>query len=1244
MRILCWWVVVSLLHLSQYVFNVSGDSDEHDGSRYQRVITEGIRKGAGDGHFGGNIPLGAQLSIHHSDEFYRYGVAMREAFLLFLEWVNFHQEGVKINGTYMSFSMEMLDDFSEEEYVSKGVEYLLNETSVEFLFAPYSRKLAEISIQAANRAGKFIMATAASDINMTGISSNGLSFGMVPNDVYNLAAAFDFLQSRNATNVAVIAEASLSRCQYNDVMINVEEYGIELKGYYMLDPASPSYIIQLEEILTNISASGAQNIIGCSFDRLCEEAFPILKEKNINLDSYIFSVCSSGEAFEKNPLAENAFALTLWAPLDSVVGKYTGWTAKEFDQVYFDHYNVHPSYQATAAFAAGVILYAAIEETQSLDPNVLAQSMRENYYETVFQNMSFDPVLQQGTFKSWIEQIQYTDNVLSRGVVYPSQHAVKTEIYPAPSWYANACNLDTNYCSGHGKCDADGICVCEPQFYGDAVSGKCAKYCDGELGDSDLDAASEEMLCHANRLFYVGGMVDSLNIAHREYASHMQIIIDAVNNGSTFLQNEAKQVQVILNVSVTPCDSSRSLQAVEDLEKWAQDAHGRSLDGVIGPGCSSGSTAVASFGAQHIIPQVSYDASLDDLSNTDKFPYFGRVNHNNYVEALVLTTALVDLGIAPYISIISDGDEIFGRDLVQNVMNLWEERGNIVLFNFQFENEDDSSVSDYYPAQYDAAVDHIAASGTPVVYLVLPNLHVKEIMLRVEAHSHINRSSIVWIMSDTTVDESHFANYEELYNGMISVIAYQPEPDTFPASVYLDYWQMIDPVLYPDADGDRTQLSFSSYSIMDAILAMVFSFQEVIDVGEEYSDDEFRKLSFTKLIEDVQFGGFSNENIDFNSYGDLKHLKVNLINFQSSTWVKSGTILYARETEEVTLDLNYDALVWPDNTTGVTDTYSTQLRLYCPPGQESVEDTNFQISSSSNPVSQCALCKVGYYKAEYGSASCSRCPLGVDCQDVGITVPCILADYWRAEPATPEQQGDFAAFAVYSCHDGGICLGGCDLNATCDPTRAHQSPICGACADDHYMSAGNTCLACSTEQLSVMLTIALYSLVVGVITILAILFFKLKMRQYGNESKKSHKLVVLEEMARKGTVTKKLLLSFVQVMSGSFFSLNIKYPNSLENFMGFVNLDIFHAMNSAASCSSRIETGLYLTFDLYMLSPVIGLLVVFFFYMVVSYMIRSSPFSHDKVFLRIYHEYLLAWCWRGILWPCLIIYPSLSRS
>ena len=93
---------------------------------------------------------------------------------------------------------------------------------------------------------------------------------------------------------------------------------------------------------------------------------------------------------ELGRFAEYLYTTTPWAPLDSIVGTITGWSASEFDDIYYANFLQHPPYQAASVFASALLLSTAIEMTQTLDPYILSDFIKKEKFQTFYANISFN--------------------------------------------------------------------------------------------------------------------------------------------------------------------------------------------------------------------------------------------------------------------------------------------------------------------------------------------------------------------------------------------------------------------------------------------------------------------------------------------------------------------------------------------------------------------------------------------------------------------------------------------------------------------------------------------------------------------------------------------------------------------------------------------------------------------------------------------------------------------------------------
>jgi hypothetical protein len=268
---------------------------------------------------------------------------------------------------------------------------------------------------------------------------------------------------------------------------------------------------------------------------------------------------------------------TVWEKSVQLIDKYTGWTPLQFSEMFKDAYGYSPTYHAANAFNAGEILMDAIEKTQSLDPMVLADTMRKSYFETIYANVSFDGN-NQITADLLIVQSLYDKSYTT---IYPK---FTEAIYPIPTWKMKQCEIDTDDCSGHGRCSTDGQCICDDQYYGKVNTDSCETYCDGERA---YDFGRQLHFCKSKTTFQIGAVTTIHSAEEPEFRAMFRLAAELINNKTDgFFDNNTAQVYFKLAEDGWECSSESGFSSFEALDLRVQNETGSGLSAIIEPDCS----------------------------------------------------------------------------------------------------------------------------------------------------------------------------------------------------------------------------------------------------------------------------------------------------------------------------------------------------------------------------------------------------------------------------------------------------------------------------------------------------------------------------------------------------------------------------------------------------------------------------------------------------------------------------------
>ena len=468
----------------------------------------------------------------------------------------------------------------------------------------------------------------------------------------------------------------------------------------------------------------------------------------------------------------------------------------------------------------------------------------------------------------------------------------------------------------------------------------------------------------------------------------------------------------------------------------------------------------------------------------------------------------------------------------------------------------------------------IAAVGAPVIVLIAPISEVELIFDAAGRSSELSSGKYLWVGTDEWIN-----NVVVPPVGAVGLIPLSLARGSQMSDDFIELWMSLNPLVYPDANGDRSDVSPYSPFAVDAVFALAYAYQDLIESNFVGTEFENRQQAYQKLIRDVGFNGLTGE-VNFDNNGDREKAAYLILNFDKyGNWVEIGNTTSGKS--QITISL----MTWPDMTTGASASYTQQYIPICPAGYEPRDESSGYT---------CVLCPVGTYKAYSGTESCSDCPEGADCNDVGIVVPCPMPGYWRPLPPD-EYYGDLDKYKIFKCDVEKRCNGGCQLDSTCDNHVDQLSPVCGVCGVGHYKVNDYSCKVCPDQNQrtkDLMIFFVLFAIIgsfCGLFIFYALhvcnacnmdfaLLFEISVEQsqgnstsleMGRLTRDSKMKSSIDETVDKSMefaksfvanlktsgmfVTVKLTLSFIQVLIGSLGTVHISWDDK--------NLSLFNALN-----------------------------------------------------------------------------------
>ena len=318
---------------------------------------------------------------------------------------------------------------------------------------------------------------------------------------------------------------------------------------------------------------------------------------------------------------------------------------------------------------------------------------------------------------------------------------------------------------------------------------------------------------------------------------------------------------------------------------------------VIGLRLSIGPAVV---GSVYEVAQLASFGDSDELSNDLKYPYFSRLSvvGSGYMDALKSCALHYSSNGKGWTDIaVIASTNTFTISLAQYLIEIAEPEINILSFQ---------QIIDDSPIPIDVELNEIKRSGARLIFGLIYG-HWEEFITKANEFGLVGEN-YVWFVPPTIVTLL-YDNPSPLTNGVVAANTYIPE-DAPLVDVFVNYWQSVDPSIYPNA-GPGTTPSTLTYVAVDTILTAAIAFDSLEKQG--IYDENIPPEIMTAAIRNVTFEGISG-NISFYSNGDRKgEYGIQYYSVANNNWTTSAK-WSPTEGYEVIRDI-----YWYSNTTEIPD-------------------------------------------------------------------------------------------------------------------------------------------------------------------------------------------------------------------------------------------------------------------------------------------------------------------------------------
>lgn len=373
------------------------------------------------------VKLGMAVAL--SGAMAKEGGYSKDGLELWKEMVN-DAGGIEVGDENYMVEVIYYDDKSDAETSARLTEKLITEDEVDFLIGPFSSGLTMLTSTVGEKYDKLTMATMA---NSSDIYNRGYEnvFAVLPpaGNYMKLFLDMAMEQDPKPQTAAVIMRDDPFGISMGT---GTAEYAKELGLDVVYEQKFPKDVKDASALLTDLKALDPDIIIGCT---TLQDAVIITrqaKELKVCPRALAFSVGPTMPGFTESlgDDAEHIYGSEWWLPEMGWQGRGTFASSLEFAEIFEEKYDYKPSYHPAGSAAAAEVLRLCMEDTDSLDTDVLRECLQGFDEEIFWGPHAYAPNGENRKGGSAPIQIQDLQVVS----VYPPAVAQGGPSWPMPCW------------------------------------------------------------------------------------------------------------------------------------------------------------------------------------------------------------------------------------------------------------------------------------------------------------------------------------------------------------------------------------------------------------------------------------------------------------------------------------------------------------------------------------------------------------------------------------------------------------------------------------------------------------------------------------------------------------------------------------------------------------------------------------------------------------------------------------------